>query len=956
MRLHLFMEGYMWDFVTSHRRHTASSLLMVFVFLAAASIATAGQDAAGIVGQVTDESGAVLPGVSVTAKSPSLQVPEVTTVTDGHGEYRLTPLPIGTFEVAYELSGFQLMRREGLRLTSGFIAKVDVILKVGSLEESVQVSGASPIVDVASTGTSSRLTTEMLETTPTGRVGFFALLAQAPGVRNSLDIGGSSANANSITFRAFGQSGESWQTLEGILTSSAKTSMSGNYFDYASVEEVRVQSIGSDASMPLRGIMMEAIIKSGSNAFHGNTWFSNTSNAYQSNNIDDALKAQGISAPANLDSRWTLSSDLGGRLVRDKLWFYMGGTRSRDKEDVLGAFKPDGTPAVDDKLSVWFNAKVSYQASKNHKFVGFEQLQHKGAIRNVTQFVPWESRVFQDLWGHTAKGEWQAVWSPSLMTTVSGGLWQWHSPFIGQTDNPSTFDVTTLKYTGLTTGNAGASEDPKEQNITSNGTLSWYRPDFFRGNHEFKGGYEFVDSFIGRARESHGAVGDFQLNFRNGVPFQVVTFNFPVKPVSKSRYLGLYVMDNWVIGRRLTLNVGTRFAHDNGFIPEQCREAGQFAVAQCYSPVQFPVWNSFAPRIHASLDLFGRGRTVVKGGWGRFDHRRLIDPEVLGANQNVQTSQTYTWHDTNNNKLWDPGEVNLNTNGPDYVSTAGFSNLIPNPNALQPMEDEVTLSLEHELMANFGVRVNYIYATGRNDFRLQNTARPDSAFNIPITNLDPGPDGKLGTADDTGKSFTYYEYSRALQGASFNQTKLVNDSRTTSFKSIEIAATKRLSQNWQFQASYSGTKKHVNNIAVLPTDDPNADFNQFDNTYEWISKLSGSYNFPHGLLASALYESRSGDVYARSVLFSGGVTIPTFALNVEPIGAQQYPTVSHLDVRFEKRFRLLNSHELAVRVNEYNLLNSNTVLAATTRAGATYLKPTSILPGRLAEISASYKF
>ena len=93
----------------------------------------------------------------------------------------------------------------------------------------------------------------------------------------------------------------------------------------------------------------------------------------------------------------------------------------------------------------------------------------------------------------------------------------------------------------------------------------------------------------------------------------------------------------------------------------------------------------------------------------------------------------------------------------------------------------------------------------------------------------------------------------------------------------------------------------MNNIAVLPNDDPNADFNQSDNTYEWISKVSGSYTFPHGLLTSAIFESRSGDVFARSVLFSGGTTIPTFALNVEPIGSQQYPTVSHLDVRLEKR-------------------------------------------------------
>jgi hypothetical protein len=440
------------------------------------------------------------------------------------------------------------------------------------------------------------------------------------------------------------------------------------------------------------------------------------------------------------------------------------------------------------------------------------------------------------------------------------------------------------------------------------------------------------------------------------VPFQVATENWPVKPVSKSRYASLYFMDNWVIARRLTVNAGLRYAHDNGFIPEQCREAGQFAVAECYDAVQFPIWNSVAPRLHASLDVFGKGRTVVKGGWGRFDHRRLIDPEVLGANRNVQTETRWVWHDTNSNKRWDAGEVLLDPNGADYVSTTGFSNLIPNPDEIQPKQDEFTLSLEHELMANFGVRVNGIYSRGYNEFRLQNTFRPYGLYNVPITSLDPGPDGRPNTADDTGQSFTYFEYPRSVQGARFNETRLVNDPRDTSFKSVEMAATRRMAQNWQFEASYSATKKHINNVAVLPNDDPNGDFNTSDNTTEWISKLSGSYNFPYGFLASAILESRSGEPWARTVLFSGGTTIPTQALNVEPLGTRKYATARHLDVRVEKQFRPFGGHEFAVRMNVYNVLNSNTVLAVTTRSGPSFGRPTSIIPARLAEFSASYKF
>jgi hypothetical protein len=174
-----------------------------------AASAWAGQQEASIVGQVTDQSGGALPGVTVTATSPALQLPELAVITNEQGEYRLSPLPIGTYTVSYTLSGFQTLKRENIQLTLGFVAKIDEVMKVGSLEESITVSGASPLIDAQSTGATTELTRATLESVPSTRNGLLSLMAQAPGSRSVLDLGGNNFAAIP-TFHGYGQTGEQW--------------------------------------------------------------------------------------------------------------------------------------------------------------------------------------------------------------------------------------------------------------------------------------------------------------------------------------------------------------------------------------------------------------------------------------------------------------------------------------------------------------------------------------------------------------------------------------------------------------------------------------------------------------------------------------------------------------------------------------------------------------------------
>jgi hypothetical protein len=645
---------------------------------------------------------------------------------------------------------------------------------------------------------------------------------------------------------------------------------------------------------------------------------------------------------------------------------------------------PDGvTPAVAPELS-WFETyKLSYQMTPSNRFVGFYQYNHKYDGDTLSQFRTYEYRGGLMTPSRTAKIEWQKLFGNSLVTSFQWGFWTYDSIYFNF--SPRNVPPSIDSITGIEKGpNTTVGQRPHNPRHHYKGSMTWFKPDLVAGNHEFKFGFDYNDTWFGRQYpkldpelQFEGAYSswlyNYRLRFANGVPDLLEVWNNPAFAKGAVHYLGTYAQDSWTLGRRLTLNLGVRYAHDNGFVPEQCREAaappGNIAFpATCFDRKQFNIWNTVAPRLHAAWDLTGNGRTLIKGGWGRFDHRRQEVPELSDADPHVRTTVTYRWRDLNRNGDYDPGEVNLDVNGPDFVSQSGGSNTVPNPNETEPKNDEFSLSFERELMANFALRMTGLYSIYRNVYRTMNLLRPYESYNIPVTRPDPGPDGRAGTSDDPGVSFTYWEYPLALRGRSFERFTLTNDPKADqTFKSIDLALFKRLSNRWQLLASYSATRRNVPIAAGQAGSEfsanvdsgamnPNSEINTADRNWEWTAKLSGVYILPYQVMLSANLEHRSGLLWARQVRFTGGRTIPNITLNVEPLGTRRLPNTNQVDVRVEKAFNLNARQKVAVRMNVFNALNADTVLNVRRLSASNFALPTEILPPRVVEFGMTYSF
>ena len=1025
--------------------------------------------AQSIAGVVRDASGAVLPGVTVEAASPVLLEKVRTAVSDGTGQYRITDLTPGTYTVTYTLPGFVVVKREAVELSGNVVVTLNADMRVGGVQETITVTGETPVVDVQ---TSTRRTTvlddSVISAIPASR-GYGNLLSTVVGISGTgLDVS-SNVSTNFFTSRG-GRGNEGTIQIDGMNVGSAFNGggVAGFGYPTAGSQEIQVTVSGGLGEADRGGPQFNMIPRTGGNTFAGTFFLSTAGGWSQGSNLDDELRLFGIAEVPKLIKNWDTDIAVGGPIIRDRLWFFNDLRSYGQHADIPGLYanknagnaasfryEPDtalksrsanakmieairvtGQLTPKNKLGFYYDYQKNCGGSSFD--VGGDQCRSRGddwvalgAIGGFGSVSPESGNVWDDR-EKIVQASWTSTVTNKLL--LEAGLSSFNSRWGGQIPSGVNLDLVPVleqsAAAGVPVGNftyRGWNSSPSndQQHNVWRASAS-----YVTGAHSMKIGYQAAYQVQHQTQNDNRTALLYTFNTPAlpsvacpnspavSCPASITQRIAPQGFSNRTRFDAFYVQDQWTKGR-VTLQGGLRYEHAWSWFPGG--ENGVFAPSRFQAtPFQFPEkkgvlgFHDITPRMGVAWDVFGNGKTSVKGNISKYlqpanNEGPFIIGNPAGAGSFTATTAR-SWSDTTNlgiNGDFIP-QCDLTSPlangecGPWLSATFGNANVTTRVNpdvqkgwGVRSYDWQYGVGLQQEILPRVSVDVSWNRRAWGNFFVTDNMAvGVDDYSRVTLT---APPSAKLPDGGGYPVAFNIRNTNRVGIGVLDNYYTSADDygDWTAYWQGIDFSVNARMRAGLVLQGGFSSGAGHRDNCEVtakvpellalnFPFVTQQIDSCQYDEP--WLTTVRGlvTYTVPKidvlvsatgrstpnvqpdagGTLVGTNGASLGANLNASSAMLSGGalaVGVPFQGVNLVTQGQLYGERINALDLRFGKNLRFGRT-KTNVALDLYNLFNANTGTAfnqafpAPPTPDATFLRPTAILNPRFVRFNVTFDF
>jgi hypothetical protein len=961
----------------------ATAVVALLALVLGAGSALAQVQTGEITGKVTDDSGAILPGVTVTLTSPVLIQPQ-TAVSSETGSFRFPQIPIGTYTVKFELAGFKTVVREGIAVSIGFTATVNQQLGISTIQETVTVSGESPIVDTKTTAERTTFDLQTLQNLPSARDPW-VMLERTPGITmDRANVGGTQSGQQSgYVSRGSGSGNNKW-SIDGVdITDMSATGASPIYYDFDMLQEMQVTTGGADASQQTGGVGINFVTRSGTNRFRASGRYYLTDDSLQADNLTDEVKLQRSGSGQPIQNIKDYGFEAGGPILPNKLWFWGSYGKQDIKAGIVGFYLP--TAACQSlKAALAADPLAPVSTSDQRACLGTDGTQLNNYNWKIT-YSPFKNNTFnfQNTWAEKFKNARDASDTRPIETTFrqravasSFGKFGWDvgpSPFWKASDQHVITDRWLVDVQWSHLGNnfiLDFHEDGLDavQPIFNVATSAWSRsyrrsgpfirptlsidlntsyflPAFLGGDHAFKAGYrnrtakEHSEAHRGGNTEIRLVAAGNQADLWRD---SIVDYELDTQ--------ALYVQDTYTI-KRVTMNLGVRWDRQQNRALGTSVPAHPFLAdwlpAVTFAGADSPfVWNDVSPRLGLNYDLSGTGLTIAKASYAIYYGQLSPNQGVSALNPVGEASIRFPWTDANGDMTVQRDELtlgrasvltfsgNYNPDNPTFLGTNGSVD----PNVRNDRTQEFIVGLDHEVVRNLAISGNYIWRK-YDRFTWNDRNGLTSADYVARTYTPTAAAcAKVGTRCEP---VPYFEPTFPIP-AQFTFTNTPD--RFRNYNGIELSLSKRYSDRWMgsFSYAYNNAVDHwdspaayedptniqqTNNAQFAPESGGSGIDNVFTNA-KWLVKASGMYTLPlWDINLAGNISSRQGYPFPQAVRVATRANrATTVDVLLDPMGETRLPNFSLVDFRIDRAFTFGNAR-IIPSMDVFNLMNANTVLA-----------------------------